>query len=376
MQEDSGAFKTNPAHSRPIPAFCHDPQPPLQRILTGLKKRFRHALGAFIQPICNEHRGYVAVLSNQPDSLRAGGARCVANAAKSVVTAFPVAQGPSQKPCEGGTRLSMLPGFRFLFAAIVLSMSVLVFGLGAAALLRAAHEEFASNPSWRAAPETKFAQPTEATTPTLAMLRADPPGAEQKASDNVPAAAAQTEPATIVSAPAEPAASASTPVEPDKIAAPKSEDSPPQETAKPKIPVAESQPQSESAPAQADAPAAADEPKIAASEQVSSPAQTLAVAIEATRAASEQASAAILADADLASTQIAILGGTPVTIEAPPPPKAASAKPDESVIKKRQQARRAAQRRRMALRARVAQQAPAQPAANPFSQPTITVRSR
>ena len=28
----------------------------------------------------------------------------------------------------------MLPGFRFLFAAIVLSMSVLVFGLGAAAL--------------------------------------------------------------------------------------------------------------------------------------------------------------------------------------------------------------------------------------------------
>ena len=48
----------------------------------------------------------------------------------------------------------MLPGFRFLFAAIVLSMSILVFGLGAAALLRAAHEEFASTPSWRAAPET------------------------------------------------------------------------------------------------------------------------------------------------------------------------------------------------------------------------------
>ena len=44
----------------------------------------------------------------------------------------------------------MLPGFRFLFAAIVLSMSILVFGLGAAALLRAAHEEFASNPSWHA----------------------------------------------------------------------------------------------------------------------------------------------------------------------------------------------------------------------------------
>ena len=47
----------------------------------------------------------------------------------------------------------MLPGFRFLFAAIVLSMSVLIFGLGAAALLRAAHEEFASIPSRRALPE-------------------------------------------------------------------------------------------------------------------------------------------------------------------------------------------------------------------------------
>src|SRR5260370_5502095 len=154
----------------------------------------------------------------------------------------------------------MLPGFRFLFAAIVLSMSMLVFGLGAAALLRAAHEEFASTPSWRAAPETKFAQPSEATGPTLAMLRADPPDAEQKASDNVPAAA-------------EPAASASTPGELDKIAALKREDSAPQETVKPEIPVAESQPQSESAPAQADAPAPADETKIAAPEQVSPPAQ-------------------------------------------------------------------------------------------------------
>ena len=270
----------------------------------------------------------------------------------------------------------MLPGFRFLFAAIVLSMSVLVFGLGAAALLRAAHEEVASNPSWRAAPETKFAQPSEAATPTLAMLRADPPGAEPKASDNAPAAASPTEPAMIVSAPAEPASSASTSAELDKIAALKSEDSPPQETAKSEIPVAENPAQGEAAPAQADAPAAADEPKIAASEQVSSPAQSLAAANEAAPAAPEQASVAISADADLALTKIATLGGPPVTIEAPPPAKAASAKPDESVIKKRLQARRAAQRRRIALRARMARQAPAQPAANPFSQPTITVRSR
>ena len=52
----------------------------------------------------------------------------------------------------------MLPGFRFLFAAIVLSTSMLIFGLGAAALLRAAHEEFASIPTRRPPPETLFAQ--------------------------------------------------------------------------------------------------------------------------------------------------------------------------------------------------------------------------
>jgi hypothetical protein len=35
MQEDSGAFKTNPANSRQIPAFCDDPGAPLHRSLTG-----------------------------------------------------------------------------------------------------------------------------------------------------------------------------------------------------------------------------------------------------------------------------------------------------------------------------------------------------
>ena len=220
----------------------------------------------------------------------------------------------------------MLPGFRFLFAAIVLSMSILVCGLGAAALLRAAHEEFASNPSWRAAPEAKFAQPSEATKPVLAMLRADPPEAEQKEPDNVPAAAA----------PAEPAASASPPAEPERIAALKSEDSPPQETAKPEIPVSENPAQGEAPPAPADAPAPADETKIAASEQV------LSSANEAAPAAPEQISAPASPDVDLASTKIATLGGPPVTIEEQQPARAASAEPDRSVMKKRLQARRAA----------------------------------
>ena len=82
---------------------------------------------------------------------------------------------------------SMLPGFRFLFTAIVLSMSVLIFGLGAAALLRAAHEEFVNLPSRRATPEPMFARLNDDPPPTLALLRVDPPVAEKPA-ENVPAA--------------------------------------------------------------------------------------------------------------------------------------------------------------------------------------------
>ena len=65
----------------------------------------------------------------------------------------------------------MLPGLRFLLAAIMLSISMLVFGLGAAALLRAAHQEFVSIPSRRAPPEPVFAQRNEPPMPTLALLR-------------------------------------------------------------------------------------------------------------------------------------------------------------------------------------------------------------
>lgn len=69
----------------------------------------------------------------------------------------------------------MLPGFRFLLAAILLSTSVLVFGLGAASLLRASHEQYVSNPSWRNGPqEQMFAQASEPAQPVLATLRAEP----------------------------------------------------------------------------------------------------------------------------------------------------------------------------------------------------------
>jgi hypothetical protein len=104
----------------------------------------------------------------------------------------------------------MLPGLRFLFVATVLSLSMLVFGLGAAALLRSAHEEFVSLPTRRAQPETVFAQ-QPAAPPTLAMLRID-------ASVTDPGAKATSAPDTqgVTPAPEQPSPGAST--EPDRPA--------------------------------------------------------------------------------------------------------------------------------------------------------------
>ena len=251
----------------------------------------------------------------------------------------------------------MLPGLRFLLAAIVLSMSFLVFGLGAAALLRAAHEEVASIPSRRARPETVFAQPTEAARPTLAMLRVEPPAAEPKVPDDIPPAAAPIEPVAIDVAPPEP----------ERIAALKPDDSSPPEAAKPETHAVESPPQDEVAPAAAEAPPPlpSSEIRIAATQDV------LPATNEAPPAAPEQASAPASPEVDLASTRIATLGGPPVTIE--PAARAAGTKANSSVVRKRVQARRAKERRTPTPRAR---QVAAQPD-DPFSlQPTAPARSR
>jgi hypothetical protein len=133
----------------------------------------------------------------------------------------------------------MLPGFRFLFGAIVLCFSILVFGLGAAALFRAAHEEFATRPSWRGTPGTMlaqqnepFAQQSDPSRAVLALLEVEPndkdaaketsdgsaqePGLQPSASE---ATAAVTEPAAgnLVDAPKPAALSA--PEEPSPAAA-------------------------------------------------------------------------------------------------------------------------------------------------------------
>src|SRR6266404_327555 len=167
----------------------------------GAKNAVDRPIAAFDREFCDEQVRDVAIFSNRPDSP-------VRIRPRSVVTAFPSASTALHSPGKAELA-SMLPGFRFLFAAIILSMSVLVFGLGAAALLRAAHEEVASIPSRRAPPEPVFAQQRENSAPTLALLRVEP-SVVDKAPDNVPPAAA---------APAEPASDATPAVEPEKLAA-------------------------------------------------------------------------------------------------------------------------------------------------------------
>ena len=136
----------------------------------------------------------------------------------------------------------MLPGFRFLFAAVVLSMSILVFGFGAAALLRTAHEEFANTPSWQPAPETRFAQnppaPQPATQPVLAMLRVDDP---PKDASKQAANADQPAPNDTVTTGAtdQPAVAPEPAPQPDKIAALQPADSTLAEASKPAAPISE-----------------------------------------------------------------------------------------------------------------------------------------
>jgi hypothetical protein len=246
----------------------------------------------------------------------------------------------------------MLPGFRFLFAAIVLSISMLIFGLGAAALLRAAHEEFASIPSRRPPPETLFA-PRDDAGPTLAMVRIDPSGADQKAATAAALSDSGPDQAAIVSVPPEPEQSDK---EPDKIAtlidaAMPAKDSLLSSTSEIPIQIETS--------AEADSPSPVAETKLAPATEVTSTASPDQVALTAP----DREAAPIDDSARITETRIATLGGPPVTIETQTPSKVASA-----VIRKSAQARRVVKRRRIAPRPRVTQQAPQTPA-DPFARP-------
>jgi hypothetical protein len=270
----------------------------------------------------------------------------------------------------------MLPGFRFLFAATLFTMSILVFGLGAAALLRAAHEQFASNSSWHAAPEATFAQQVEvsretsreAARPVLAMLRVEPPTTEQKTSDSAPAINPDAIPA-----PAEQSAtSAPTAPEPaDSNAALTQDAVAPSAAAKPDMPAAENPAPGQVAAMPSDTPMAdatklasvsPSDAKLASTEQAATepvsqpPTEAIPAAGETDTGASSQTGAPAAPDADIAATKVATLDHPSVTVEPKPPAKTVSVgpdqtRPDQSAIKKRLRARRAAQRRRMAARA-------------------------
>jgi hypothetical protein len=101
----------------------------------------------------------------------------------------------------------MLPGFRSLSVAILLGVSMLIFGLGAAALLRATHEEFASLPL-KQLPEVTFGSREETQPPTLAVLQVDPraadpaePSLDQTEAQHVVMAAPSVQPESTASAP-------------------------------------------------------------------------------------------------------------------------------------------------------------------------------
>src|SRR5690349_11520340 len=123
----------------------------------------------------------------------------------------------------------MLPGIRFLLAAIVLSMSILIFGLGAAALLRAAHEEVASVPARRILPEPVFAQQPEQPAPTLALLRVEAVEPAPEKAQDAPAAMPAPD---LLSDPA-PEAVPVPKVEAEKLAALKPDEIAPTEAPKP-----------------------------------------------------------------------------------------------------------------------------------------------
>src|SRR5207302_11044081 len=137
---------------------------------------------------------------------------------------------------------------------------------GAAALLRAAHEQFASIRSRWAPPEPVFDKPNEAPMPTLALLRFDPPVMD-KALDDVPAAVVPE---------------AVAPAEPGKLAALKPEDSLLAEAVRPDPPTTETTTAAAAMPSavvESEAPGSADEVRVAAIADAPPPAAAIAPAV-------------------------------------------------------------------------------------------------
>lgn len=297
----------------------------------------------------------------------------MANAAISTVTAFRWLLGPGHLAAGAEIRnRSMLPGFRFLFAAILLSTSILVFGLGAAALLRATHQQYVSNPTWRnGPPEQVFAQSPEPAQPVLAVLRAEPeiaPDPAPSLRDQVP----------TIGLPAS---------QPEQIAAPTSEADAQPQVADAAPPAAE--PAKPETTAEAEAPAPNDTLTLA---DTLTPADTTASIPEAQPAAGEPATvapSATLASSpvDAPSAKVAALNEPATTAVKDTPAKAKaeskaeSNKADGSASDSKATKRKAkAKKRQRVVRRPPPQQL--QQALDPFGQPqpafatTTTARTR
>jgi hypothetical protein len=273
----------------------------------------------------------------------------------------------------------MLPGFRFLLSAIVLCFSILVFGLGAAALLRAAHEQFASRPSWYPTPSTTFAQESDPLArqrdsgSVLALLEVDPddndapqktphdtphesphdtprePGLQPPASEPT---AAVTDPASGNLPDAPELAAPSAPEQPSPTAAGETAGNPPTpDLDKPAQMEAETSLGEGSAAVERAAPTVASEPetRIASVDETTSKA-----VVEPSTAASEPinvpAVAAEPTAPPIAAPQIAALGGSLEAADAQAREKEATndarAKSYRNFIRNRLRAQRAAKARR------------------------------
>jgi hypothetical protein len=290
---------------------------------------------------------------------------------------------PWQDPAKAEIFPAMLPGFRFLFAAVVMSMSVLVFGLGAAALMRTAHEDFATNTSWRAPPEPRFAQQDDTTSPVLATLIVRPRAAEPTVSstENVGAEPESETTAALSVAGASPceALKPAASMTVASIQSPAQVDAP-----------AKAEPAPTPAAPQTDVPASTGEPKIdakielkiAAADTIKPAASASATTGQAPPVTSEinspspessptdeQTDAPVATVSD-AMTRIATLGGPPVIIDDTSANASEAAKEAEAKLEKEKklQAERARERRLVAARrARLAEQtAASQPLLNPF----------
>jgi hypothetical protein len=286
----------------------------------------------------------------------------VANAASSTVTALRWLMGPGHFAAGAEIRNpSMLPGFRFLFAAILLSASILVFGLGAAALLRASHEQYVSNPSWRNGPQEQvFAQAPEPAQPVLAVLLAEPEAAEPAPSlrDLVPTIGLPAnEPEQVV------ALTTETEIQPQVVASPADAPAEPAKTETETETTTDA-----AAPAPADTLTPADT-------TASIPETRPAVAATASAPAPADPSAALASAAlDIASAKIAALN-SPATTALKDPPAKAKADTGASDNKATKRRAKAKKRHRVVRRPPPPQ---VQQSFDPFAQqqPTVAATAR